>query len=78
MAELPEGVKEAAQSLDNASKELDTATKELGKAVESTKELPAWKERSREVSLLREQVIDIREQLEMLKLEVTRESTATS
>jgi hypothetical protein len=72
MAGMPDRIKRAAWDLDKA-------TEELGEVIKETKtEESGWRERSGDVSLLREQVIDIREQLEILKMEVTRGSTATS
>jgi len=74
MARTPGGFDEAAEKLDEATTELVSAIRK----VDGWPELDPWRKRSNDLSLLKEQIVDIRQQLELLKLEVAREPDTAS
>jgi hypothetical protein len=73
MAQPPAGLSEAAERLDQATTELERTIDEVAKLPEKA----TWRQRSDDLGLLKEQVVDIRQQLELLKLELAREPEIT-
>lgn len=65
MAELLE-IKNLEANLDEAARQLRAAIQNVGKLAEDA----PWRERADDLDLLAEQIVDIRQQLLLLKLEV--------
>jgi hypothetical protein len=66
--------------VDEVGKSLDEATTCLRRAIQQLdplKEKSPWTARVDDLRLLKEQVVDVRQQLELLKLEVVSETEAS-